>query len=86
MYCYIYVVEADAKTVLEENIREHCINNSSNDKYWIYMREFANKCQNISTPNFTIECSNNIMNDVGININSINSCIETVKNGIIYLK
>jgi len=75
------VVEADANTILEENIRESCLHNISNDKYWTYMRQFDNKCQNLSSPNFTRECATNIMTEIDVNINIIDNCLNQVKNG-----
>jgi hypothetical protein len=75
------VVEADAKTVLEENIRESCLHNISNEKYWSYMRQFDNKCQNLTSPNFTRECAINIMTEIDVNSNTIDDCISQIKNG-----
>jgi hypothetical protein len=81
LYIIPYVVEADSKTVLEENIRESCLHNISNEKYWSYMRQFDNKCHNISSPNFTRECATNILNEIEISTNIIDNCINRVKNG-----
>jgi len=37
------------------------------DTYWTYMIQFAEKCVNENTPNFTLECSQKVYNPIIVN-------------------
>lgn len=43
------------------------------------MRDFDVKCQNISSPDFSKNCSEGIMKEQNINIEEIGKCINQTK-------
>ena len=66
--------------MLEENVRQKCIYTSNDNKelYWKYMIQFSKTCADFMEPKFDSQCSNEIINNLKIDIGQLNACMYTV--------
>lgn len=66
----------NGKLVAIENIRQKCIFEVQNNKYWDYMVSFSNICADLTKPDFTIDCSKRVMNSVQIDQTPVDDCMN----------
>jgi hypothetical protein len=66
--------------MLEENVRQKCIylSNENKELYWKYMIQFSKTCGDFMEPKFDSQCSNEIINNLKIDVGNINACMYTV--------
>ena len=74
---YLYNI-INPRLVLEENMRQSCIFSLFGlVSYWNYMEMFWEKCMILKKPNFSYECSKNIITNLKLdNLNKINNCMQ----------